>query len=273
MFRFRVARRELERALENQAALRIQHSFRKLNVRKQMVAFKQNLQTEARKAEAVTTIAAACRGWRARMWFNRDGGREALENQQKESFAAKQRERRAQRVQEDEAVLQASLALTRKRREEQELLKLVFACANPNADIVEWSSHRVRKPTLDRKITKPVKLPPIATIPAQRGGKTDGADAFVPQCQSLEPGLQSVLVTEPTDLLASATTMKHISDRAAFVAAKRLDRKYKGLPTESATMRYALTTTPKVPEDASSSPSPSKSASKTTGQQSPAGRR
>jgi hypothetical protein len=242
MVRIRNAKKAFEAAEQAHAALAIQRSYRKLELRKRMISFKRALQLEARKTRAATKIAAVARGWLARRWYTKRGGKQELEERQRLLFPLRNRDHRVDKLRNEEDRLASRIDRSRRTHHEQEILNMIYACANPNADIVEWSTNRLRKPVLTRRTNAPVKLPPLETIPAQGNSGSDGAhSSFVPQYQALEPGLQSLLVTEPTNLLASTTTLKHVTGRAAAIATRRLAHKYKGLPDETESMRYALT--------------------------------
>jgi hypothetical protein len=233
---------------EDRAARSIQNSYRRLGLRKRMVLFKQNMQDEARRSHAATAIAAAARGFLVRLWFNEQGGRAELLAHQRTHVASRQRGHRLERIDKDTSRLTQDIGLGQRSQEERDILRMVLACANPNTDVVEWSAGRLRRADLQRRVTTTQRLPPISTIPAQAASndKDGGRPVFEPQPQPLEPGLQSLLVTEPTGLLASSTTRQRIADRAASVADRRLRSKYGALPHESATMRYVLSSPERV---------------------------
>eukprot|EP00672_Neobodo_designis_P006276 CAMPEP_0174873052 /NCGR_PEP_ID=MMETSP1114-20130205/74266_1 /TAXON_ID=312471 /ORGANISM="Neobodo designis, Strain CCAP 1951/1" /LENGTH=280 /DNA_ID=CAMNT_0016108363 /DNA_START=44 /DNA_END=882 /DNA_ORIENTATION=- len=128
------------RRQEDCAALRIQNSYRRLGLRKRMAQFKQSLQDEARRTSAATKISAAARGFLVRKWFHRGGGKEELQMRQRTEVAGRQRAARLQRVDGDSERLAEDIGRGRRTQEERDILRMVLSCANPNADVVEWST-------------------------------------------------------------------------------------------------------------------------------------
>jgi hypothetical protein len=226
-------------AKQRRAATIIQRSFKKNSSRRKMSRFKANLVQAAVRARCATRIAAMFRGWRARTWY-RGHGAHQLQLATQETFSQKNREQRAARVADDSRMITTKLRDDEREREEAHILSLVMASADPNAEVVRWSTDRTKAPVLKQRQHRRGFLPPLATVPAQGNSAQAGGSVFRPQPQSLEPGLQSVLLTEPTSLLASTETLHDVKRRAHVAAARRLRQKYNGRADESASMRYVL---------------------------------
>lgn len=232
-----IARAVLARVRSDQFARKIQRTYRRATTLRLLKSLRTRLKEDVRRAKASTSISRVFRGFIVRKRLD-DGMRAELANTRLEEYALRHREQRVKAVGNDTQQMATAIDHQRRAAEEKHVLDMVLASADPNCDVVRWSAERTTLPALRKKNTAPPRLPPIATIPAQ--GRTDDERTFAPQPQALEPGLQAVLLTEPTSLLASTATLNRVSRKARNVALKRMEQRYRGLPAESETMRYVL---------------------------------